>query len=253
MSPVLPSQDFEQRHHPFPAQCLQGGVRANKRRYYARLGAKSKPCYRCGKGNHHSDKCRFKNNTCFNCQKRGHIASVCISGKGGKTPHVKQMSSAVDSNFTESDENASDVDMITPVYSLFGCSTDRQGMKAIKVTMSVDNNDLVMKVDTGAALSLVSEQTFKSRWPNANLQKTKLKLRTYIGEQVSVLGNFNVEVDYNARMFNLPLLVVKGDGPNLLGRNWLQTGSKSTFCTRLLVLRKYSKLILQYLRMSWVP
>ena len=79
-----------------------------------------------------------------------------------------------------------------------------------------------MELDTGAALSLISEKDFKVRWPNTNIGSSQIKLRTYTGEQVSVLGSYHVNVVHNSQMMELPLLVVKGAGPCLLGRNWLE-------------------------------
>ena len=46
----------------------------------------SQPCYQCGKTNHHPSKCHFIGVTCRNCKKTGHIAAVCNSGKGHKSP-----------------------------------------------------------------------------------------------------------------------------------------------------------------------
>ena len=43
-------------------------------------------CYRCGKGNHSSSMCRFKDAKCHECGKKGHIASVCRSRKKGPRP-----------------------------------------------------------------------------------------------------------------------------------------------------------------------
>ena len=34
------------------------------------------PCYRCG-GKHPSDKCRFRDEECHHCGKKGHIARAC--------------------------------------------------------------------------------------------------------------------------------------------------------------------------------
>ena len=61
----------EKVHKMSPAQPSQG---------------KPKPCFRCGKGNHTADRCRFKESTCHFCQKKGHIATVCLSKKRGNTP-----------------------------------------------------------------------------------------------------------------------------------------------------------------------
>ncbi len=188
-------------------------VSSNKQRY------KAQPCYRCGKDNHSSDKCRFRYNTCFKCQKKGHIASVCRSNdKSDQSPqHVKNIQASPTTNDTH--EQCTTYD--NPVYSLFTCSSNRPGMKPIRVNLLVDNKDLVMEVDTGASLSIVSEQIFKVLWPNKQLSPSEVNLRTYTGELVTTLGQFNVEVVHNSQAFELPLLVVKGNGPSLLGRNWL--------------------------------
>ena len=47
-------------------------------------------------------------------------------------------------------------------------------------------------------------------------------LRMYTGEAVSVLGKLMVKVDKDKVTITLPLLVFKGDGTTLLGRDWLQ-------------------------------
>ena len=33
-------------------------------------------CYRCG-GNHDPSSCKFKDEVCYKCQKKGHMAKVC--------------------------------------------------------------------------------------------------------------------------------------------------------------------------------
>jgi len=79
-----------------------------------------------------------------------------------------------------------------------------------------------MELDTGAAVSLVSEYTYRRLCPNKPLQETTTRLRTYSGEQLMFLGQLDVEVQYGAQQAHLPLCVVQGEGSSLLGRDWLQ-------------------------------
>ena len=46
-------------------------------------------------------------------------------------------------------------------------------------------------------------------------------LKTYTNETVSVLGEIDVKVCYGKQELYLPLIIVKGSGPALFGRNWL--------------------------------
>ena len=47
-------------------------------------------------------------------------------------------------------------------------------------------------------------------------------LSTYTGERISVAREVMVPVKYQDQQYCLPAIVVKGPGPNLLGRDWLQ-------------------------------
>ena len=76
-----------------------------------------------------------------------------------------------------------------------------------------------MEEDTGAAVSLISGSTYHAHWAEGQvpaLQHANVKLRTYIGEEIDVLGCVDVKVVYAGQQEHLRLLVVAGDGPSLL-------------------------------------
>ena len=90
--------------------------------------------------------------------------------------------------------------------------------------MLVEGHKLTMEIDTGAAVSIVSEDTVNSSpfLKCLHLQQTDVGLRTYTGQPVSVLGQPLVKVQHDEAQETIPLQVVKGGGTTLLGRDWLQ-------------------------------
>ena len=62
------------------------------------------------------------------------------------------------------------------------------------------------------------EVTF-SRQP---LQSSAIQLKTYTNEKLSVLGQNDVTVRYGDQVQKLIITVVDGNGPSLLGRDWLK-------------------------------
>ena len=68
-----------------------------------------------------------------------------------------------------------------------------------------------MEVDTGASLSIVNEKTWLKIGDLQDLQGAEVTLKSYTGEHVQILGKSEP----------VSQTVVKGEGPNLFGRNWL--------------------------------
>ncbi|KAL5500514.1 hypothetical protein EMCRGX_G012092, partial [Ephydatia muelleri] len=83
-------------------------------------------------------------------------------------------------------------------------------------------NVLVFDIDTGSAVTLVSERTWKKWNLDVKLRNSRVLLRTYTGDPISVVGEAKVPVSYNQQLSTLVLYVVKGTGPSLLGRDWLR-------------------------------
>ncbi|XP_016520874.1 uncharacterized protein K02A2.6-like [Poecilia formosa] len=78
-----------------------------------------------------------------------------------------------------------------------------------------------MEIDTGAAKSVISYPTYLKKFSHLPLQPAKVKLKAYNGGCISVLGQFVAKVEYEDQVTDLPLLVVRGHGASLCGRNWL--------------------------------
>ena len=51
-----------------------------------------------------------------------------------------------------------------------------------------------MELDTGAAYSVIPEGVFKDLWPDGELGKFEMKLKSYSGEPIPVLGSREVHV-----------------------------------------------------------
>jgi len=76
-----------------------------------------------------------------------------------------------------------------------------------------------MELDIGTAISVISEQTYKTvLLQQSPLQVSNLQLHIYTGANLTVLGQVSVSIQYGDQSLNLPVTVMSGTGP----RNWLK-------------------------------
>ena len=110
------------------------------------------------------------------------------------------------------------------LYEVFSVGTKSSDAPII-VDVTIDKIPVRMEVDTGTSRSIMSESKFTSIYPlrkAPELRPVSTDLRTYTREVVPVVGSANVTVGYGNSTHVLPLLIVRGEGPTLLGRNWLR-------------------------------
>ena len=101
--------------------------------------------------------------------------------------------------------------------------------KPYMVTVHIEGKPMQMEIDTGACVSIVNHKVYK-KLCTKKLKPSQAKLKGYAGHSIKVIGEAEVNVCHNGQQATLPLVVVKGAGPSLLGRNWLNdwTGKRST-------------------------
>ena len=92
----------------------------------------------------------------------------------------------------------------------------------IKVPVKIDGINVQMEVDTGASVRLISEKQFSSLWPNKPVEASRTRLHNYSNDPIPVVGSVQMKVAYEGQTATLPLVIVRGGDPPLLGRNWVQ-------------------------------
>ena len=175
-------------------------------------GGRNTTCYRCG-GKHKASKCKYKDYECHYCRKRGHLASVCHKKKRDSQAQTEQTHQVIAESSNEGE------------YAMY--SIGSKAARPLIVGIKLNGLMTAMEVDTGASVSLMSEESFKSlRDRGTVLSQSNAKLFTYTGEQIPVLGATDVRAQHNGQVVTLPLIVTGGIGPTLLGRNWLSSSLK---------------------------
>ena len=177
-------------------------------------GATQLSCYRCG-GDHLPTKCRFKDTVCHACKKRGHIVKVCRSrvsqGRPTRRTHY------VDEEDLDPQEEGDSV------YSLFALKSE--ACEPIIKNVTINGVSVEMELDTGAAFTVITQMTYQkiAQQKHINcLEYSDLKLKSYSGELIPVFGQVAVKVNYGQQECELCVHIVDGDGPDLMGRDWIK-------------------------------
>jgi hypothetical protein len=224
MAMELAEKNAQDLHNTKPNQKIQATHGISQHHQQTRqLG--NPTCYRCGGTKHSAAECRFKDVDCRQCGKRGHLARACRSKslQIKSKPTRKGNSQATRRKPTHMVREESDEEEMEE-YNMYNVN-DNKAKSSYMATPIVNGVEMKMEIDTGAALSVISEKTYKRLWKKKDtpqLQPTSAKLITYTGENIKVLGKINVTIEMNEQTASLPLIVVQGDGPSLLGKNWLQ-------------------------------
>ncbi len=102
-----------------------------------------------------------------------------------------------------------------PELEMFSLSdTEKQ---TFQVNFTVNQQDLLMEVDTGAAVSIISHARYKQLFAHVPLEGARVKLKTCTGENIPVLGQFTVTVQYEDQVNELSFTT---NGRSLICSQW---------------------------------
>lgn len=117
----------------------------------------------------------------------------------------------------EAEWQQSDMDKDCGLFALKG---NCEYVKPYMVMIRCNGVKLKMGVDPAAAMSIISWTLYRKRSKKFKLQPCDVTLKAYSSEQTPLLGQFQVTVTCKEQSEKLVLLVSKGKGPSLMGRNW---------------------------------
>ena len=207
-----------------------GGIHFVKPPHLPKGAEPKKPCFRCGK-DHIPQICRFKDELCRSSKSKGHIAKVC-NKQAPTSLGVHTNGSCFGQNwgrqsarYVGNDASPQELEDDFKLYQIHQENPESFNMVPIKV----NGEEFSMELDTGVSFSIMSEEAWKKKLSKIPLEESQMKLRTYTGEALEIVGQAQVNVTYQDQAIKLPIQVVRGGEPGLLGRNWLKN-INSFFC-----------------------
>ncbi|KAL5503240.1 hypothetical protein EMCRGX_G010160 [Ephydatia muelleri] len=172
---------------------------------------KTERCYRC-EGQHNPQSCWALKEECRYCHKPGHIERTCR----------KKLR---DNRFKKSSHKVKKVEEA----ALQGGESDGRGNTR----------------DWSRAVATACSRFRHMQFNHIPLKMTMARLKTYSGEPLAVHGQINVKVKKGETEVQLPLLVVDGQGPPLMGWNWLSKVPINWYNIKALTVGKAPEMIAQ--------
>ena len=159
-----------------------------------RTDQKIKPqCKRCGKKNHSSgETCPAVGAVCYKCNRKGHYSSQCFSK-------------------TVAPATADDPDLDSTFLGAL------ESDNSWNITLLLGGQETLCKVDTGAEVTAITEQTFLDLKGEHILTKPSRILRGPTGQRLDVLGQFKGVLKKGEYQTKEVVYVVRGLKFNLLG------------------------------------
>ncbi|CAK1590402.1 unnamed protein product [Parnassius mnemosyne] len=155
-------------------------------------------CTVCGRNNHESSQCRFASYKCKKCNTKGHLRKMC-----NKVNYV------LTGDVSEDDDGK----------SLFNIRSDRG--EPMTETVSIYGKNVQFQIDSGSAVSVISEGTYKNMFSNIPLLDSNKSFFSYTGNIMKCIGYLNLPVTYRQHTHTLDIYVIQNGGPPLLGRDFI--------------------------------
>ena len=156
----------------------------------------------------------------------GHYAAVCkTKTRGGAANSLggRKREAEVNKYLEEVVVDDTDDDDNDEALRLFTAEDSKKEKHApIQVSVMLDQKSCEMQLDTAATVSILPKTLYDQQFNQWPLRCTKVKLKAYNGVQIPVYGEVWLPVVYDQQERVLLLIVVDGDGPPLLDRNWLK-------------------------------
>ena len=185
-------------------------------------GPYPKSCSRCGRGPHPRQLCPAKDAVCHGCKKKGHFSSMCFSRSVNdvSAPSVNDIVPSVDEtegeyydtaylNVVEGEQNKS-----ACLITVGNVTSDNSWHS----TLHVNGKEITFKLDTGAEVSVITEETMNSLRISPQEQRNSQK-RLFGADRkpLEVVCEFVACLTHNGQSAKQPLYVVKRLQNNLLG------------------------------------
>ena len=161
-------------------------------------------CRRCGKSSHPRQSCPAKDVLCYRCNRKGHYSSQCLSNTAApQTTGVHELSSQSDHSELE-----------TPDRYLDTVESNKRNMWAI--TIQMQGKPIVVKVDTGAEVTAISDSTWKSLKFAKPLEETGVSLYGPDQTHLKILGKVNLTLSHHERCCTQDVYFIKDLKSDLL-------------------------------------
>ena len=99
------------------------------------------------------------------------------------------------SSHTNFVENVGSIEWEQQIYSMY--TVTRKGNGVFSSVINLNNKQIKFQVDTGAAVSIISKDTWKNVWgkERPEIIPSNIRLRGLTGEQILVTNKINVKSD----------------------------------------------------------
>ena len=164
--------------------------------------SKKKQCTRCGRRSHSRANCPARDAVCHTCHKKGNYSAQCFS----KSVPSHNSAGAIEEESLEVDVGDNFLDAVTS-----------EEQKAWTTKLLVGTQEFTFKLDTGAGVTAVSEEVYRSLNPTTPLLKPTKVLYGPDRKQLQVLGQFTQTLSHDKKTSEQQIFVVKGLRTNLLG------------------------------------
>lgn len=189
---------------------------------------KIQKCFRCGKTNHLSLKCRFIDAKCHKCGNVGHIAPACKTKKvniyGNSNSKSSYTQNTKNHNYVDELEDLSEnLDRLFHIRSETVSENKLKDLNRPKTQLLINNENFTFEIDTGSPISAISRELYQNNKKTFSvLQPTNKVFASFHGDLMVPIGVVEVNVTFREINKNLQLYILGGNNLPIIGLQWLK-------------------------------